>query len=39
VQIGLLEVVVQAPASAPKGTHLANKARNNIASRHYLRNM
>ena len=39
VQIGLLEVVVQAPASAPKGAPLANKARTNIASRYYLRNM
>lgn len=39
VQIGLLEVVVQAPAIAPKGAPLANKARANIASRHYLRNM
>lgn len=39
VQIGLLEVVVLAPANAPKGMHVANKARSNIASRHYLRNM
>lgn len=39
VQIGLLEVVMQAPASEPKGTYLANKARTNIASRHYLRNI
>jgi hypothetical protein len=39
VQIGLLEVVVLAPANAPKGMHVANKARSSIASRHYLRNM
>ncbi len=39
VRIGLLEVVVQAPETTPKGANRDDKIRANIASRHYLRNL